>query len=181
MLLQGVTDFELSGSRIAAVTEPEFGEGPRELLVKEGATTSAWVRQATGVKDFALAGQRIVYLDAEGVLWGKEGGLDATWVRLKSDVATFKIRSPTVAAVTADGKLSVMNGALGSAWTETASDCRDVMLSDQRVGYLDSAGVLSARSLDAGAPWVTQAVGVERAHARGRCGRRHSLPQMCCC
>ncbi|MFE9747002.1 hypothetical protein ACFYOT_19045 [Saccharothrix saharensis] len=144
-----VTDFQLSGDRIA------FAEGP-ELWVKQGDLSADPVFQERDVRKFQLSGDRIGVLKSDGSLLVKGGDLEPGWFTVNTDSVTdFQLDYDRI-AFTEGGSLWAKEGSLDAELVHQEDGVSAFLLAGDRVAAVKD-GALLVKAGDLGPGWHTAA------------------------
>ena len=113
------------------------------LLAKDG-IGDTWTKLVDGSSmSFAVAGNRIAYLDGSAGLNMKEG-LGGPWVRVAGNVSDFRITDSRIIIRQGD-TLSAKDG-IGDTWTTlTNGSSSNYAIAGNRIAYKDATGGLSVK------------------------------------
>jgi murein DD-endopeptidase MepM/ murein hydrolase activator NlpD len=121
-----------------------------ELLIEQGDGSRLSVKNAQGLKQIRLWGERVAVLDAQGRLFVREGTFIgassieylSTWPKLAENVLDFQITDTRIAILDPNRQLLVQENPSAGEWLPIADNVRAFSLADARLGYLTEQGDL---------------------------------------
>lgn len=121
-----------------------------ELLIEQGDGSRLSVKNAQGLKQIQLWGERVAVLDAQGRLFVRDGRFTgtsltedlSTWPKLAENVLDFQLTDTRIAILEQNRQLLAQDNSSTGAWFPIAANVRAFSLADTRLGYLTEQGDL---------------------------------------
>ncbi|MDI1464715.1 PIG-L family deacetylase [Catellatospora sp. KI3] len=123
--------------------------------VKEGSLGAGWVDEFAPAIAGAIAGDRIVVIDANRDLWAKDGALNAGWVKIGYNVVSVSASGNRIGVLSGNGHYYVEAGPLDyGGWTDVGYGVTAGSVAGNRIGVLSGNGHYYVREGAIDAPLV---------------------------